>query len=196
MTPRKYAEKMVAKWAGPFGFAHYTILVEDLPEDLADKCWVQVTGHCEEEWLLIRIGTLADLSNKQVEHVMVHELTHALLQFGAAADVTEEMVCNRVANMLVGQQYGLRALPTMLDNLTFTGASRAFSDDEREALEGVMPHLIVRLPEKYRSVLCAIFYDGKSLNELARDEGVAVTTIQARRNQAIAALRALMMGNN
>ncbi|MGZ4518815.1 MAG: hypothetical protein ACXVGB_00155 [Mycobacteriaceae bacterium] len=36
---------------------------------------------------------------------------------------------------------------------------RFFEENDREALETLLPHLLVRMEEKHRSVLIAIFYD-------------------------------------
>lgn len=184
---RDHAEACLQKWAPPFGFGHYTVLVRDASKKEAKKGWAHVTWNVEEEWLLVALGDVDRLTPEQVEHVIVHELAHVLQAFGRQADACEEMVCNRIAGLLVGAEYGVRGLSGL------ASAARYFDDEERDALLDVMPHLLVRMPERHRNVLIAIFYDGKSLGEIAREVGVERSTIMRRRDRALEALRALFV---
>lgn len=66
---------------------------------------------------------------------------------------------------------------------------RFFTREELDALEDVLPHLIMRLPEDQRVVLYGIFYKGQSLGDLAIELDCQRSTVMRRRDRGIEALR-------
>jgi len=185
----KLVTRLMAEWCVPFGFGHYQLLLEAATDD--DK-FAHVRYSVEEEWLCITIcPSLLDLTAEQVEHVVLHELAHVLQAVGASGETGEEVVCNRIASMLVGGEFGVRSLAYMREALK--KAEHYFDDDERDILTDAMPGLIVRLPAKHREVLCAIFYDGRTLEDIGQELGLNRSTILRRREAAIKALRAAFL---
>ncbi len=161
------------------------------------KSWAHVGWDVEEEWMQVWLSPdLEKLTRAQVEHIILHEVTHVLFAFAKASDATEEMACNRVAGLLIGPEHGVRSVAATLDLMSALDSKAArqyFDDDEREVLLEAMPHLIVRLAPKHREVLCGLFYEGKSLKDLADEWGITKPAVAFRRDHAIEALREMFL---
>lgn len=194
-TMRRYAQTCLAEWAPRFGFGHYTILVT---EDVAEKnteseVWASVHFDVEEEWMQVYLDAdLERLSREQVEHVVLHELTHGLLYFAKGGKVMVEIVCNRLASLLVGPQYGVRNTPVRAAE----GAKKYFDDDEREAIIDVLPSLVVLLPEPERSTLLTLMYDQSTeLNTVADEQRYTKAEAKVARKYGNARAGALKPGS-
>lgn len=199
----KYATKAVKKYAELFGFGHYTIVIGQLPADEARDDWANCIWSLEEEWAVIRFGDLANFDKRQIDHLVIHEITHILIGLATSAPAMEEVVCNRVATSIAGPRVGARgiqihgrltdqpsdSLDNPAPNPDVASADRRFTDEELHIIKETMPQVILRMPRQPRELLCRIFFDGATLTEIAADEGVNRSTIMRRRDAALKLLR-------
>ena len=202
----KYATKAVKKYIDLFGFGHYTVVVGRLPEDESKDDWANCIWSLEEEWAVIRFGDISNFDKRQIDHLVIHEVTHILIGLANSGPAMEEVVCNRVATGIAGPRVGARGIQihtrTMtdqpadaLDNPAPTtpdaaSSERRFTDEELHVIKETMPQVILRLPRQPRELLCRIFFDGATLSEIAEEEGVNRSTIMRRRDAALKILRA------
>lgn len=66
---------------------------------------------------------------------------------------------------------------------------------EQERLSEELKKAYERLSEKQRGRIARRFYDGKSLKEIAREDGVSVSTIEDALSRALAAIKKSMAGS-
>ncbi len=171
-----------------------------LPKRQHEEAWAKVRPFPHNKEAELWVGPTVGLPDVEVRKVMAHEVGHiheSLLKGSTPGDTTSEQFCNMFSALLVPD--GPRSMRHR-GNDTFefaaTMAKHYFDDDERDALTEAMPHLILRLAPQHREVLCAVFYDGKSLAEIAEDMGIPRTGgsgVQARRDAALKALRAAFL---
>lgn len=163
--------------------------VRGLKRRPAKRIWARGNWLMSEEHVTFEWGHTQELSGHDLEAVVAHEVAHGLYHKArscAMGSLTDEQLCDRLARMLVpGTSRPFRRIPDVA-NLT-----RAFNDDEREALEDVLPHMLVRMPAEHREVLCWFFYDypDLGLRELAKVKDIPKTTLARRRDDALTALR-------
>lgn len=202
----KYAATSTEKAAKLFGFGHYTIVVGQLPPDEAGEDWANCIWSLEEEWIVIRFGDLSAFTKKQIDHLVIHELTHVLIGMAVSAPLLEEVVCNRVATAMTSPDAGARGItlqgPIGKDLSGLTGDAQfkhsdkqRLNDIERKLIEASLPQVLLRLPRAPRELLCRIYVDGASLSEIAAEEGVHRSSIMRRRDNALRILQSYYIAN-
>lgn len=202
-NPYKYAAKAVKKWADLLGFSHYTLVVGQLPPDESNEDWANCIWSIEEEWAVIRFGDISNFDKLQLDHLVIHELTHILIALAVAAPAFEEVVCNRIATAITGPTVGARGLQvhgilsanpsetldTACTTPSIASAEKRFSVDETALIKDSMPLVILRLPRAPRELLCRIFFDGESLSDIGKDLGINRSTVMRRRDNALRLMR-------
>jgi len=98
----KRATKLVDKWKREFGFGHFRSVVR-LPSS-ADRqdCWGLTDFDFTEEWFHIELNPLLD-TNEELEWVIIHELSHGLIEYANSGDIPLETVCSRIPKLILGR---------------------------------------------------------------------------------------------
>lgn len=156
------ARVLIKKWADRFGFGHYNARVRVLPKKLRPDFFALCAFDHEEESFDIDVVPDGTLPPRQLEFVVIHELTHGLVSYARQHDAAEETICNRVAR-------------------AFTRSSGPNTDDARSSKRkghrrtgAFMPlrDAIDALPdERERYVLSRIYFGQASLQEVGRELG-------------------------
>ena len=189
---------MLDHWMRKFDFSDYLWVLQPLPKKDRDgvyaRCW---WNHAERE-VTFEFGATVGYTEPELEAIVVHEISHGLMQTvmkdgDMRGTLADEQACNLLARLLV-PECPRPMRPTTKPKWAEMG--KHFSDDEREILEDALPHLIVRLPAQQRAVLCALVYDGRSLRDVAREYSVDQKSIRNWRDEAIASLRSMFVGDD
>lgn len=195
----KYASKAVKHWAELLGFGHYSLIVGQLPPDEDSEDWANCMWSLEEEWAVIRFGNLSGFDEAQIDHLVLHELSHILIGFANAGAANEEAICNRIASSISGKGISARGLkvygilssnpaetmPTISSVPVIASAERPFTDDELRTVKAALPAVILRMQRPERELLCRIFFDGENLSSIGRDLGINRSTVMRRRDTAL-----------
>lgn len=175
------AEILLATWAPVFGFGHYRQGVSMLSRELwatdDSGVWGRSRFDHTEEWILLEVVEDGYMPPRQLEWLVLHELSHGLLSYASTSPNAEEVACNRVAAMHLGP--------------AATGPNYHHA---RSAFEGPLAVAIATLPPRERAVIQALYVDGLSLREVTRLPGlgfpVDVTrSVRRCRDRALTLLR-------
>lgn len=69
--------------------------------------WADIYADTEEEWFHLRIVPDGVIPDRELEHLVVHELGHVLIDLAKESEYGEEIVVNRIAR-LAGTNRGVR----------------------------------------------------------------------------------------
>lgn len=178
----KHAERFLKKWVNPFGFGHYSIKLTVLPTEAKGEVWGRSTFNHEEEWAHIEVVPDGILPVAQVETLVLHELSHGLIELAGANDLGCEMVCNRISRLaLTG-----RTVKHCNEWNVATGFSNSWNT--ASLTEPWMKLLVEGLPPDQRTVVNALYYEGSSIRATAASMGVSARTVGRLRAKALTAL--------
>ena len=193
LDPR--VEPLLDKWMTQLEFGAWVYALKPLSKKWTKECWARCCWNHLEKHVEFEFGPTVGLSDENLESIVVHEVCHGITQLAMSTvvgSVADEQLCNMLARQFVPAAdrpfpYISTVQPKWAD------MAKYFGDEEREALEDIMPSLIIRLPEPQRSTLLALFYDGKSLREVAAERGVHHKSIERYRDAGLAAIRQMFL---
>lgn len=182
----KHATRFLKKWVVLFGFGHYNITLAPLPDEAKGEVWGRSTYNHEEEWCIIEVVPDGVLPPAQVEALVLHELTHGLLELAQGSDTACESVCNRIARLALAKPD-----VKLCNEWNVTGQHGVWGTYSRFPFsEDWMKLLVEGLPLREKTVVNSLFYEARSLRATADAMGCSVRTVGRLRDTALLALSA------
>ena len=179
------AEAALDKWMSLFGFAHFKRKVEPLPLDMKGKLWARCHWTYEEEYVEFQFVPDGVLERPQVEGLVLHELAHGLLDYAKEGHHPQEVVCNRIARLLLPANVQLPNEKAVAEKPW--DATPSESDEVDRA---ILRALVDGLPEDEREVVNRRFWEHQSLSQIAGALGMKFPQDVVRvSNRATARLR-------
>lgn len=165
------ATALVVKWAQRVGFGHYRMYVAVLPKRERGDCWARVHFDHEEEWFTMEVVPDGTLPEDVLEHTILHEFGHGLIELAELGPGSTELACNRIANLALYSPH-----PNEHYLMHHPEAQRHWATMP-VAKGRLAPILVDALPEKERKVITDTFWYGASRGQLAAELGVSKRTI-------------------
>lgn len=186
-------EALVRKWAGKLGLGEFRIQVVTLSPD-NKKAWALSFYDIEEMWGIIDLPVDETHPAPLLELLVVHELSHGLIELAKSGKVAVEQACNRIARL------ALADYETPLPN---EDTARRIGDPWYES--GRVKHMagsidrrawlaivVDALPEQDRALVNMLYVEGLSLREAGARLGLNDTnggSMLRRRDRALDKLR-------
>lgn len=201
----KKSEQLVKQYAPMFGLAHYRWSVTALDEEKAapkGNLWGCSNFNHNEEYFDIAVvpdGTLGDTEHR---HLILHELAHGILTYAVESESHCETACDRIAKALIGPDatgpnYNHCGGPNRtweeFDNeddiairkMMSTSRSRKNWDDDKDKRIVKILDSLPDLSDRERYVLGALYVQGLSFRQVAKNLGVSARTVTRIRNQMV-----------
>jgi len=179
------------------GLAGYHVTYHKLPKKLHKVAWAKVKPFHDNKEVDLWVGPTKGMPDDELQVVMAHEASHclsSLLRRGQLGDIIDEQFSNMMARLLYpGSPRVVREANYKWETVDVAMASKPMPDELRELLLEEMPHLVVRLPERDRAVILALFYDYRSLRDVADQYNVDQKTVRRWRDAAIEGIRTLLL---
>lgn len=166
---------LVEKWALRFGFGSYSRRVRKMPKAKREHYYALVYFDHEEEFFEVELVPDGTLPMRQLEYVVIHEMTHGLVGYAHQHVSAEEVICNRVARAFT------RSKGPNEHHYASAPKQPKASQPER------MSVLVDALPDKERRVIEALYYEHgeRTHSEIADELGVSKGTVGRIRDRAL-----------
>jgi hypothetical protein len=173
VEPITKGKELVEKWATRFGFGHYSRRVRRMSKAKREHFFALVYFDHEEEFFDVELVPDGTLPVKQLEYVVIHEMTHGLVGYAQQHVSAEEVICNRLARAITRSK-GPNEHHYKGGDLTPKGAP-----PPRTAV------LVDALPEQEREVISRLFFGQASMGEVAAELGISKRQVGRIRNRAL-----------
>lgn len=186
-------EALVRKWAPKFGLGEFRIQVVPLDPD-QKKAWALSFYDVDEMWAVISLPVDDLHSPALLELLVLHELSHGMLMLCDAGASSEEQTCNRIARLTSGdydtkfanhdeaERLGENYWKKKVKPRKASGKALTTNFLDKRAW---LPIVTDALPADERVIINLLYWEGRSLREVAAELGVAHTTVEDRRNKAL-----------
>lgn len=173
------ARGYVEKWMQRFGFGQWRCEVYRLQEKYAGKVWAHGFWNTHEEHVLFEFVPDGVLPANVLEMLAIHEVAHGLFEMSRNGEAGEEVACNRLGKLLMPRakhpNEWWKSKPDYYLGIDDATAKRLRLNPE--------------LTEREKHVIVSIYWDGRSLGELAKELDVSKTAVVSSRNRALRKLR-------
>lgn len=167
-------KELVDRWATRFGFGHYSRRVRKMAKTKREHYFALVYFDHEEEFFEVELVPDGTLPIRQLEYVVVHEMTHGLVGYAQQHVGAEEVICNRVARAFTRSKG-----PNELHYASSPSSPKKGSDVPR------MTAMVDALPDTERNVVSRLFYGGASMGDVAKELGISKRQVGRIRDEAL-----------
>lgn len=166
-------KELVEKWATRFGFGHYSRRVKLMPKSKRQHFFALVYFDHEEEFFDVELVPDGSLPAKQLEYVVIHEMTHGLVGYAHQHVQAEEVICNRVARAFTKSRGPNEHHYKGGDVIPKGGPAPRTSV------------LVDALPDREREVISRLFFGQASMGDVATELNLSKRQVGRIRDRAL-----------